>query len=329
MRISHRFTLPSILVCCLATPSFAAVDFVLFEVDNRPADQGFMVRFVHAVSGFPALKIELGDGTVFESVPARGVTAFHAATVEFGQVGLRVFGLGSGPETLLYESSLPLHPIYRNTVAITGDAIEALPYTFSAAPPGEPTGTSGFAVVNSVRGQDFQISGVTEFPLPAPAGGGGSGEFAAGMRQLEVLSGGNTILTIRDLILAPDRSFALFLVAELEDESSPAQIRLQDARFRVEADWRAFDGSLGIGNDYSANSQTGEFWFFQESVLELAIKILDGRPLNSHWWVYLASLSNVEFAVTVFDLGSRTARIYNNSPGNFSSFGDIEAFPAD
>lgn len=69
------------------------------------------------------------------------------------------------------------------------------------------------------------------------------------------------------------------------------------------------------------------FWFFAPGNLELAVKVLDGRPLNGSFWVLYGALSDVEYWVTVTDRASGESRIYHNAPGTFCGQADVLAFP--
>lgn len=70
---------------------------------------------------------------------------------------------------------------------------------------------------------------------------------------------------------------------------------------------------------------TGSFWFFEPSNLELMVKVLDGRAINDYFWTFFGSLTDVEFFLTVTDSATGLARRYGNSPGNFASLGDTRS----
>jgi len=101
---------------------------------------------------------------------------------------------------------------------------------------------------------------------------------------------------------------------------------LGGSRFRVTVSWRAPDGSTGVGRAVPLTSDTGSFWFFDDANLELILKVLDGRWLNGHFWVFYGALSNVEYTVTVTDTETGEERFYSNPMGVFASVGDTEAF---
>jgi len=103
---------------------------------------------------------------------------------------------------------------------------------------------------------------------------------------------------------------------------------LRDERFKVEVRWRNFAGGEGSGQALSLTTDTGYFWFFDDSNVELTVKVLDGTGLNGHFWVYYGALSNVEYWITVEDTVTGESKQYHNELGQFGSFGDIEALPA-
>lgn len=98
-------------------------------------------------------------------------------------------------------------------------------------------------------------------------------------------------------------------------------------RFRIEVRWRDFIGQEGEGNAFPLTSDTGDFWFFDSTNVELMVKIVDGSGSNGHFWVYYGALSNVEYSITIDDTVTGRSKTYHNELGEFGSFGDIEAFP--
>jgi ELWxxDGT repeat protein len=102
---------------------------------------------------------------------------------------------------------------------------------------------------------------------------------------------------------------------------------LAEERFRVEAHWSGFDGREGDARVLPLTSDTTGFWFFDAANLELALKVLDGRATNDHFWVFYGALSNLDYAVTVTDGGTGEARRYRSPYGAFASVGDTLAFP--
>jgi len=100
-------------------------------------------------------------------------------------------------------------------------------------------------------------------------------------------------------------------------------------RFRVEVAWEDFQGGHGDGVPLPLTAAAGYFWFFSPGNAELAVKVLDGRGLDHHFWVFYGALSNVGFDLAVTDTVGGGLRVYVNRPGRFASRGDTTAFRAD
>jgi len=111
-------------------------------------------------------------------------------------------------------------------------------------------------------------------------------------------------------------------------QASATALCLLDDRFRVEVRWKDFQGGTGEGEAVPLTSDTGYFWFFDERNVELVIKVLDGRGLTGHFWVFYGALSNVEYRITVTDVATGREKTYFNPAGTFASVGDTRAFPA-
>jgi len=109
-------------------------------------------------------------------------------------------------------------------------------------------------------------------------------------------------------------------------QPSPTSLCLNGGRFRVELTWRTLDGQTGAGQAVGLTPDTGYFWFFNPANVEAVVKILDGRGLNSHFWVFYGALSNVEYTLAVTDTQTGLTRHYFNPVGQFGSVGDTQGF---
>jgi lysophospholipase L1-like esterase len=107
---------------------------------------------------------------------------------------------------------------------------------------------------------------------------------------------------------------------------SATQICLNNNRFSVRVRWTDPQGLTGAGQATKLTADTGYFWFFSESNIELMLKVLDGRGLNGHFWVFFGSLSNVQFTVNVTDTVTNETVLYQNPPGHMASVADTSAF---
>ncbi|MEM7048423.1 MAG: hypothetical protein AAF604_02140 [Acidobacteriota bacterium] len=110
---------------------------------------------------------------------------------------------------------------------------------------------------------------------------------------------------------------------------SDAALCLTNARFRATVEWidpRSGRTGFGVGRLISENS--GAFWFFGPENLELIVKVLDGRVSNSHFWVFVGSLTDVEYEIRIDDDVTGESWTYRKPPFSLESHADIEALPA-
>jgi hypothetical protein len=116
--------------------------------------------------------------------------------------------------------------------------------------------------------------------------------------------------------------------AEAASACVPSEARLcvNQGRFAVEASWRTPDGTTGFGHAVALTGDTGYFWFFRYTNVEVVLKVLDGRPVNGHFWVFYGALANVEYTLTVTDTETGEVRTYLNPAGRFASLADTAAF---
>jgi CSLREA domain-containing protein len=102
-----------------------------------------------------------------------------------------------------------------------------------------------------------------------------------------------------------------------------------DSRFSVTVSWSTAQGQSGSGHARSLTSSTGLFWFFDESNLELTIKVLDGCGTNGHRWVFVSGMTNVGVEVRVVDTMTGEVWSHTNPVGTaFQPRLDTQAFAA-
>lgn len=107
----------------------------------------------------------------------------------------------------------------------------------------------------------------------------------------------------------------------------PRTLCLLAGRFRVEVDWQTpRTGESGAGRAVPGTDETGYFWFFGANNLELAVKVLDGRPFNDRFWVFYGSLTDVEYRLEVTDTQTGAIRVYDNPAGGICGGSDTAAF---
>lgn len=90
---------------------------------------------------------------------------------------------------------------------------------------------------------------------------------------------------------------------------------LRNGRFRVEAMFRQPQGQLTSAHAVQLTDDTGYFWFFVSSNVELVVKALNGCGVNGRFWIFSAGLTNVEVDLKVTDLVSGQIKHYTNPLG--------------
>jgi len=103
---------------------------------------------------------------------------------------------------------------------------------------------------------------------------------------------------------------------------------LGNTRFKVEATWRTSQGTQGNAKAVQLTSDTGYFWFFGSTNVEMVVKVLNACTLQpARFWVFAGGLTNVEVTMTVTDTATGAVRRYTNPQGRaFQPILDTDAF---
>lgn len=89
---------------------------------------------------------------------------------------------------------------------------------------------------------------------------------------------------------------------------------INNNRFSARGTFRTAAGQTGafMAVPVATAPDSGLFWFFAPSNLEMLIKVLNGCGLNSRYWVFFSAGTNVEFTVTVTDTQTGAVKTYSN-----------------
>jgi hypothetical protein len=110
-------------------------------------------------------------------------------------------------------------------------------------------------------------------------------------------------------------------------ELSANTLPLHHGRFSVSVTWTTADGTSGNGTAYQLTDDTGYFWFFSSSNVEMVIKVLNGCGLNNAYWVFAGGLTSVKVAISVTDTTTGHTQVYRNPQGKaFQPIQDTSAF---
>jgi hypothetical protein len=102
---------------------------------------------------------------------------------------------------------------------------------------------------------------------------------------------------------------------------------LNGGRFQVHTTWTTSQAQSGAGQAVALTADTGYFWFFSANNVEMVVKVVDGRALNSRFWVFAGGLTNVAVVMTVTDTQTGAVKVYQNPQGvAFQPIQDTGAF---
>lgn len=102
---------------------------------------------------------------------------------------------------------------------------------------------------------------------------------------------------------------------------------LENGRFEVRAAWEKPDGEIGDAVAWPLTGDTGLYWFFEPSNVEMVLKVLDGCDFNGHRWVFAGGLTDVGVTMTVTDTETGEQRTFENPVGTpFQPVQELKAF---
>ena len=110
--------------------------------------------------------------------------------------------------------------------------------------------------------------------------------------------------------------------------AAAAPLSLLGGRLDVEATWRTADGHSGTGTPVRLTDETGYFWFFSPTNVEVVVKGLDACASGApRFWVFAGGLTDAEITLTVTDQATGQQKIYRNPQGRaFQPIQDTDAF---
>ncbi|MEM1180987.1 MAG: hypothetical protein AAGM22_21785 [Acidobacteriota bacterium] len=142
---------------------------------------------------------------------------------------------------------------------------------------------------------------------------------AAGGAGVQAADGGS-----QSLLPAPSEITALPQPMETCAEGA---LCLQDQRFEATVTW-ATGSASGVAEGVGLTTESGYFWFFDAGNVEIVLKVLDAcAPPFDRYWVFAAGLTDVDVTLSVRDMVTGEAKIYEHRGGGaFQPILDTDAF---
>jgi hypothetical protein len=102
---------------------------------------------------------------------------------------------------------------------------------------------------------------------------------------------------------------------------------LAQGRFQVQVEWTIGPGNAGLGKAVQLTSDTGAYWFFGPTNVELILKVLNACGFNQRFWVFSGGLTDVGVIIRVNDTVTGETHVYERPGGKpFQPILDTDAF---
>jgi hypothetical protein len=97
--------------------------------------------------------------------------------------------------------------------------------------------------------------------------------------------------------------------------NSASKLCLHSGRIEVTVDFES-EGEIKPGQTRPERSNnSGLFWFFAQSNIELLVKVLNGCSVNDHYWVLTAGTTNLPYQIRVRDTFTDQVYVIENAGG--------------
>ena len=108
--------------------------------------------------------------------------------------------------------------------------------------------------------------------------------------------------------------------------TTTTKLCLQSGRFEA-----TLIGTVGstsyTGQTFVLGDNSGGFWLFSPDNVEVAVKVLDGAPVNGRFWTFHGAATDVAYTLTVKDRANASqVRTYSKPAGTFCGAADINSF---
>lgn len=151
----------------------------------------------------------------------------------------------------------------------------------------------------------------TSFQIPAGT--------PAGQYYLGAIAGSGDNLTLDGI----SYNNSWYLPTKLTIGGSPSavctptanRVCLNSNRYAVELKYRTPDGTQNNATAIKYTENSALYWFSGPDNIEMVVKVLNACGLNSHYWVYGAAATDLQFDLTVTDTKSGKVKTYSHAAG--------------
>jgi plastocyanin len=144
--------------------------------------------------------------------------------------------------------------------------------------------------------------------------------FASIARNPEEPAGG---ASMNSLVRAPEALRSI----SAEGCATSDTVLCVNGRFQVEASWLTASGAAGPAYAVALTSESGYFWFFEPSNVELIVKSLNACSIEQGNWFFAAGMTDVAVELRVTDTYTGESHAYSNPLGSpFHPILDTAAF---
>lgn len=118
-----------------------------------------------------------------------------------------------------------------------------------------------------------------------------------------------------------------FAGAQVQEPCGFGALCLDSGHYQVFVSWVDSASNQHIAHPVSISDQSGYFWFFDSSNVELTTKVLDGCSVGGHEWIFVSGMTTLNVTVRVTDLLMNVHQDYVNPQGSvFETVVDTTTF---
>ena len=117
-------------------------------------------------------------------------------------------------------------------------------------------------------------------------------------------------------ILAIAGCLARPVFAQVQEPCGVSALCLGEGRFQFLVFWDdPQSGGQNVGHPVLLTPDSGYFWFFGPTNIEVTVKAVDGCSQNGHEWVFISGMTNLYVRIEVTDVQEGTHKTYTSLQG--------------